>query len=59
VVEAHLLDWQGDLYDQPLRLELLIRLRNERKFNSVDDLVSQITRDVAEARAILGLETTL
>lgn len=59
VVEAHLLDWQGDLYDQPLRLELLTQLRNERKFNRVDDLMSQITSDVAEARVILGLETTL
>lgn len=55
VVEAYLLDWEGDLYDQPLRLELLMRLRNERKFNGVDELVAQIRHDVAEARAVLGV----
>lgn len=55
VVEAYLLDWEGDLYDQPLRLELLMRLRNERKFNGIDELVAQIRHDVAEARAVLGV----
>lgn len=55
VVEAYLLDWEGDLYDQRLRLELLMRLRNERKFNGIDELVAQIRHDVAEARAVLGL----
>jgi riboflavin kinase/FMN adenylyltransferase len=54
VVEAHLLNWEGDLYDQPLRVEFLMRLRDERKFSGVDDLVNQIKRDVAEAQAILG-----
>jgi riboflavin kinase/FMN adenylyltransferase len=42
------------LYDQPLRVEFLMRLRDERKFSGVDDLVNQIKRDVAEAQAILG-----
>ncbi|MEF3274557.1 MAG: bifunctional riboflavin kinase/FAD synthetase [Chloroflexus sp.] len=55
VVEAHLLDWDGDLYHQPLRLELLMRLRDERKFTGIDELVAQIRHDVAEARSILGL----
>ncbi|WP_322496540.1 bifunctional riboflavin kinase/FAD synthetase [Chloroflexus sp.] len=55
IVEAYLLDWEGDLYDQPLRLELLMRLRNERKFNGIDELVAQIHHDVAEARAVLGV----
>ncbi len=55
VVEAHLLDWAGNLYDQPLRLEFLMRLRSERKFSGIDELVAQIGNDVAEARAILGV----
>jgi len=58
VVEAHLLDWEGDLYDQVLRVELLMRLRNERKFSSVNELVAQIRQDVLEARAMLGLPNT-
>jgi riboflavin kinase/FMN adenylyltransferase len=58
VVEAHLIDWQGDLYDQHLRIELLMRLRNERKFRGIDELVAQIRHDVAEARVVLGVPTT-
>ena len=49
-VEAHLLDHDGDLYDQPLRLELVRRLRAERKFDGKDALVAQIRADVAAAR---------
>jgi riboflavin kinase / FMN adenylyltransferase len=52
-VEAHLLDFDRDLYGQRLRLELLHRLRDERHFESVEALVAQIARDVAEVRARL------
>jgi riboflavin kinase/FMN adenylyltransferase len=52
-VEAHLLDFQGDLYGRRLRLEVLHRLRDERRFDSIDALVAQIARDVAEVRARL------
>lgn len=50
-VEPHLLDFDGDLYDQELRVELLVRLRGEQKFANVEELVAQIRRDVAAARA--------
>lgn len=53
LVEAHLLDYDGDLYGARLELELLARLRNERRFDSVEELVGQMRRDEAEARAIL------
>jgi riboflavin kinase/FMN adenylyltransferase len=53
VVEAHLLDWEGDLYDTELRVEVTERLREERAFGSVDDLVAQMRRDEAAARAAL------
>ncbi|HJT64075.1 MAG TPA: riboflavin biosynthesis protein RibF [Candidatus Limnocylindria bacterium] len=53
VFEAHLLDWDGDLYDQDLRVEVAIRLRDERKFASVQDLIDQMKRDESEARAAL------
>jgi riboflavin kinase/FMN adenylyltransferase len=52
-VEAYLLDFQGDLYGRRLRLEVLHRLRDERRFDSTDALVAQIARDVAEVRARL------
>jgi riboflavin kinase/FMN adenylyltransferase len=54
VFEAHLLDWDGDLYDQELRVELLHRLRDERAFASVNELVDQMHRDEEEARKALS-----
>jgi riboflavin kinase/FMN adenylyltransferase len=49
-VEAHLLDFSGDLYGQRLVVELWQRLRDEQAFDSEDDLVAQIARDVDAAR---------
>jgi riboflavin kinase/FMN adenylyltransferase len=54
LVEAYLLDFDGDLYGTQLRLEFLQRLRGERRFPSVDALIEQMGRDVDEARAIVG-----
>jgi len=51
-IEAFLLDFEGDLYGRPLRIELWDRLRDERAFASEADLVDQIARDVAAARAV-------
>jgi riboflavin kinase/FMN adenylyltransferase len=50
-IEPHLLDFEGDLYGQRLVVELWRRLRDERAFGSEEELVGQITRDVAETRA--------
>lgn len=55
LVEAYLLDFDGDLYGARLSLDLLARLRDERRFANVDELVAQMRRDEAEARARLGL----
>jgi riboflavin kinase/FMN adenylyltransferase len=52
VVEAHLIDFDGDLYGQTLRIAFVERLRGEKRFESVDELVAQMNRDVEEARAI-------
>jgi riboflavin kinase/FMN adenylyltransferase len=50
-IEAFLLDFEGDLYGRRLRLELWQRLRDERAFENEQELVEQIARDVAAARA--------
>ena len=55
-VEVHLFDFDGDLYGQRLRVDFIERLRAERQFASVEDLVRQIGRDVDRARAILAEE---
>lgn len=52
-VEAHLLDWSGDLYGQSLRLEFIARLRGEQKFAGVEALIAQIAQDAARARELL------
>jgi riboflavin kinase / FMN adenylyltransferase len=52
LIEAYLLDYDGDLYGTDLRLEFLKRLRGEKRFESVEALVEQMGRDVDEARDI-------
>jgi riboflavin kinase/FMN adenylyltransferase len=52
LVEAYLLDFDGDLYDRELRIAFLARLRGERRFDTVDGLVEQMHRDVQAARAV-------
>ncbi len=52
LIEAFLLDFDGDLYDTDLRVQFLTRLRGERRFEDVDALVEQMGRDVEEARAV-------
>lgn len=52
-VEAYLLDFDGDLYGQTMRLAFWSRLRDELRFDSVDDLVAQMYTDVATTRTLI------
>lgn len=52
-IEAHILNFNGDIYGAPLRIEFLKRLRDERHFDSLDTLKAQITLDIASASTIL------
>lgn len=54
VVEAHVLDFTGDLYGRHVRLALLRRLREERRFPDPEALRRQVAADVAQARRELG-----
>ncbi|MBI4608012.1 MAG: bifunctional riboflavin kinase/FAD synthetase [Candidatus Rokubacteria bacterium] len=53
-VEAHLLDFSGDLYDQQLSLAFLERIRPERRFPSVEALKVQVARDIETAAHLLA-----
>jgi riboflavin kinase/FMN adenylyltransferase len=53
-LEAHLLGFEGDLYGQPVRVEWVERIRDVRKFASIEDLQAQLARDRASAVAILA-----
>jgi riboflavin kinase / FMN adenylyltransferase len=54
VVEAHLLDFAGDLYHSEIRLDFIARLRSEMKFPGVDALLAQIRSDIVRARELLA-----
>ena len=54
LVEAYLLDFQGDLYDEVGTVELVARLRGQEKFASVEALVDQMAADVARTRQALA-----
>jgi riboflavin kinase/FMN adenylyltransferase len=51
-VEAHLLDFKGELYNEELELTFVEKLRDEQKFESMEALKSQIARDVEAARRL-------
>jgi riboflavin kinase/FMN adenylyltransferase len=53
LLEAYVLDFEGDLYGQAVKVRFVEHLRGEQKFASVDDLVAQIGRDVEAARGVL------
>jgi riboflavin kinase/FMN adenylyltransferase len=53
LLEAHLLDFDGDLYDEPAKVRFVARLRGEVRFDRAEDLVDQMRRDCDEARALL------
>lgn len=53
LLEAHLLDGDHDLYDEPARVQFVSRLRDELKFDSVEALVRQIGADCDAARGVL------
>jgi len=53
-VEVHILDYQGDLYGQELKIDVMARLRSEERFDTVDELKKQITEDIKQGRAILN-----
>ena len=53
IVEAHILDFTGDLYGRDITIELVEQLRGEEKFPSAEELKAQIIKDVAQAKSLL------
>jgi riboflavin kinase/FMN adenylyltransferase len=54
LIEAHFLDFSGDLYGQRLTIEWLKKIRNEQKFKSLDELKQQIGKDIEAANSFFG-----
>jgi riboflavin kinase/FMN adenylyltransferase len=53
LLEAHLLDFEGDLYGEEARVEFVDFLRSEHRFSGIDALAAQLKKDIEHARAIL------
>ena len=54
LLEAHLIDFEGDLYGEQIDVSFVEFLRSERKFDGIDQLVSQLKTDIADALTVLG-----
>jgi riboflavin kinase/FMN adenylyltransferase len=58
LLEAHLFDFAGDLYGREIEVEFVARLREERKFESLDAMVGQMHQDAADARRALAADVS-
>ncbi len=58
-VETYILDFEGDIYGYDLVVEFVERLRSEKRFTDIRELIAQIERDIVEARRILAAEKPL
>jgi riboflavin kinase/FMN adenylyltransferase len=56
LLEAHLFDFDGDLYGRRIEVEFVAKLRDEEKFDGLAALVAQMQRDAAHARRMLANE---
>jgi len=55
-IESHILDFEGNVYGHEARLDFIGRLRDEKKFESVDELKKQISKDIVKALAMLAVQ---
>jgi riboflavin kinase/FMN adenylyltransferase len=53
-VETYIIDFEGDIYDDVMRIDLVARLRSEQHFSGIEEIKAQIGRDVAHARELLA-----
>ena len=59
LVEAHLLDFHGDLYGQQLSLQFISRLRGEKRFDSIQALVEQIQQDISNTKELVEIQRVM
>ena len=57
-IEAFLIDYHGDLYGSDLQLDIVARIRDEKKFDSIEELKKQVTIDIQEGKKILNAKGT-
>jgi riboflavin kinase/FMN adenylyltransferase len=57
-IETHILDFHQSIYGQNISIIFIDRIRNEIKFNHINDLIDQITKDVSTVRKLNSLQVT-
>jgi len=57
-IESHILDYNQSIYDQQITIIFIDRIRDEKKFNHLDDLIEQIKRDIETVRTLNSLQIT-
>ncbi|MHB8172026.1 MAG: bifunctional riboflavin kinase/FAD synthetase [Thermincolia bacterium] len=55
-LEVNIFDFEGDIYGEEVRVELVARIRDENTFSSIDELIDQLRKDVAQAKIILAAQ---
>lgn len=53
-IESHIMDFKGEIYGDDIRIYFIEKIRDEKKFNGIDELVNQINQDVRQGRLIAG-----
>jgi riboflavin kinase/FMN adenylyltransferase len=56
LIETHIFDFGGDIYGKSMRIEFVERLRDEKRFENVDALIAEISRDIERAKEIFSAE---
>ena len=59
IIETHLLDYEGQLLGQRLKIDLIDKLRGERRFDTVEELKTQIRKDIEQAKIVLGKRSSV
>jgi riboflavin kinase/FMN adenylyltransferase len=54
LVEVYVMDFEADLYGQEIGVKFIKKLRNQEAFSSIEALIEQVDRDVADARLVLA-----
>jgi len=54
VAETHIFDFNRDIYGKPIKVNLIKFLRSEEKYANIDELATQISKDVSQAKQILA-----
>lgn len=57
-IESHILDYNQSIYDQQITIIFIDRIRDEKKFNHLEDLIEQINRDIETVRTLNSLQIT-